>query len=221
VPQTAAASDAYLVVSAVVGKTTTVAVSPGTQLVPAFFTAQPLSATVAGPGAANTPTSLEGLITKGFVALAIPTASVVPANDTGITSNGSALGADLVAAGGYIQAGDHIDIIVHSGVASGGARYSFQDVPVLRVGSAGSTAGGGLLIVEVPRNQAEILTQLTVGPTQPFVIKYVLRPQAEWGKVAPDNSSYSPNYENATGPALPVPQDSVVTPQTLSTLFGG
>jgi Flp pilus assembly protein CpaB len=225
VPQGAAAADAFAVPTVIVGRTTTVAVTANTQMVPAFFAAQPLAATIPGGAtAAGQPVSLEGSITKGFVALAIPAGSALPVVNPPVPPaiiGPGALGADLVSAGGYIQPGDHIDIIVNTGGPSGGARYSFQDVPVLRVGAPGSTTGGSLLIVEVVRNQAEMLTQLVVGPSQTFVLKYVLRPQSEWGKLAPDNSSYVPNYEDATGPQPPAKADAPITQQSLSSLFGG
>ena len=216
-PTNAVPTDAYTVVTAVVSKTTTVAVGANDPIVPAFFAAQPLAAqaTTTGPNGTTTPVSLETQITKGFVALAIPAAA---------TGTGTGTAADLNSVGYYILPGDHIDILIDPGTpGSPGVRYSFQDVPVLRVGDA-STSGAtpAVYVVEVPRSQAELLTALVTNKGTQTVVKYVLRPQAEWGKVAADNSSYSPNYENAnTGASLPTPQDSAVNGATLNSLFGG
>jgi hypothetical protein len=88
-----------------------------------------------------------------------------------------------------------------------------------------------MYLVELPRSQAETLTalvdmrgivkdangNLTGGP---YVVKYVLRPESEWGKLAADNSSYAPNYENSTNVPVPAVGDNTVTPQTLQSLFG-
>jgi len=220
-PSSAVPSAAYTVTTAVVGKTSTVTIGANDPIVPGFFAAQPLAAQTSTNGS-TAPVSLSGSITKGYVALAIPTGSSVPSNDTGIQgTNATTLSPDLVSVGGYILPGDHIDLIVDTGAGAGGARFSFQDVPVLRVGASG-TNGGSVLIVEVARSQATLLTELVTGPTQPFVIKYVLRPQSEWGKVAPDNSKYTPNYEdNTAGPALPSAKDNTVNVGTLNRLFGG
>ena len=53
-----------------------------------------------------------------------------------------------------------------------------------------------------------------------IVVKYVLRPQSEWGKLAPDGSSYKPNYEASGAPSLPVVTETTVTPSMLDNLFG-
>lgn len=222
VPTAAQPGDAYQTVAAVLGKTTTVAVAANTPLVPAFFNATPLSAatTTTANGA---PVSVETQITKGFVAVAIPTATSVPPTDGTIPAlQQSNLSADLVSAGFYIQPGDHIDILVDTGTQNPGTRFAFQDVPVLRVGASSSTSGGApsLLLVEVPRSQAALLTQLVTAPGNPFVVKYVLRPQSEWGKLAPDNSSYAPNYESGAGPTVPTPSETTTSPGDIESLFG-
>ncbi|MBV9100212.1 MAG: hypothetical protein JOZ46_02105 [Candidatus Dormibacteraeota bacterium] len=220
VPIAAVPGDAFTTAASVVGKTTTVAVAQNTPLVPAFFSAPPITTTTTSSSGSTTPVSVETQITKGYVAMAIPSASGVPPQDTNINGNGAtSLNGEEVSAGYYIMPGDHIDILVDTG--SGGVRFGFQDVPVLRVGTAASGSGApSVLIVEVPRSQAEMLTELVVGPTHPFVVKYVLRPQSEWGKMAPDNSTYTPNYENTTGPGVPTPNDPVVSMGSLDALFG-
>jgi Flp pilus assembly protein CpaB len=221
VPASAKPGDAYVDPVAVVGKTTTVALADNTPLVPAFFSTPALSITSSGTG--STALSVETQITKGYVAVAIPTTSVASA---GFTPAAAAnLSADLVAAGYYILPGDHIDILVDTGIGTGGVRYSFQDVIVLRVGTAAATgttsASASMLLVEVPRSQAELLTALTsnVGDHE-FVLRYVLRPESEWGKLAADGTSYKPNYESSGAPGLPAVSDDTVTPGTLDSLFG-
>jgi Flp pilus assembly protein CpaB len=221
VPVAAKPGDAFADPVAVVGKTTTVALAANTPLVPAFFSTPALSVTSSGTG--STALSVETQITKGYVAVAIPTTSAVSAGFTpGAAAN---LSSDLVAAGYYILPGDHIDILVDTGIGQGGVRYSFQDVIVLRVGTSSATgaasAGAAMLLVEVPRSQAELLTALTSNSgAHEFVLRYVLRPESEWGKLAADGTSYKPNYESSGAPGLPNVADNTVTPGTLDSLFG-
>jgi Flp pilus assembly protein CpaB len=221
VPVSAKPGDAYVDPVAVVGKTTTVALADNTPLVPAFFSTPALSITSSGTG--STALSVETQITKGYVAVAIPTTSAVPAGFT--PAAGANLSSDLVAAGYYILPGDHIDVLVDTGNGQGGVRYSFQDVIVLRVGTAAATgatsASAAMLLVEVPRSQAELLTALTANlGDHEFVLRYVLRPESEWGKLAADGTSYKPNYESSGAPGLPSVSDDTVTPGTLDSLFG-
>jgi Flp pilus assembly protein CpaB len=219
VPASAKPGDAFTDPVAVVGKTTTVTLAANTPLVPGFFSTPALAISSTGTG--STAISVETQITKGYVAVAIPTSAAVPSSFT--AAQQATLGGELVSAGFYILPGDHIDIIIDTGVGTGGVRYSFQDVIVLRVGAAGGTsaASPAMLLVEVPRSQAELLTGLTVGSGgHQFVLRYVLRPQSEWGKLAPDGSSYKPNYEPSGIPSLPSVPDSTVTPGELDNLFG-
>jgi Flp pilus assembly protein CpaB len=219
VPASAKPGDAFTDPVAVVGKTTTVTLAANTPLVPGFFSTPALAISSSGTG--STALSVETQITKGYVAVAIPTSAAVPSSFT--AAQQATLGGELVSAGFYILPGDHIDIIINTGVGTGGVRYSFQDVIVLRVGAAGGTsaASPAMLLVEVPRSQAELLTGLTVGSGgHQFVLRYVLRPQSEWGKLAPDGSSYKPNYEASGIPSLPSVTDSTVTPGELDNLFG-
>jgi hypothetical protein len=58
-----------------------------------------------------------------------------------------------------------------------------------------------------------------VGDGHEFVLKYVLRPESEWGKLTA--TGYTPNYENAGSPEPPVVKQTIVTPSTLDSLFGG
>jgi Flp pilus assembly protein CpaB len=221
VPQSVAPADAYTNPTDVVSKTLSAGVSPNTPMTPALFQqaafAAPTSA-ANGSSAANVPVSIEPQLTKGFVAVAIPAAGELPQGFTQLQQNN--VSAELVSAGFYIQAGDHIDILVLNTTGSVGTHYAFQDVPVLRVGTAGSApnAAATVYIVEVARSQAELLTGLITGQGHETVIKYVLRPQSEWGKFA--NNTYTPNYEPATGPGVPPVADHTVTPSTLDSLFG-
>jgi Flp pilus assembly protein CpaB len=234
VPATTKPGDAYTDPTAVVGKTTTVALATNTPLVPAFFSTPALSVTSSGTG--STALSVETQITKGYVALAIPAGAALPPGFT--QAQQANLTPELVSAAGYILPGDHLDILVTNfatgksagsgngagtGNTGGNLRYSFQDVLVLRVGAPGAAAGASssVLLVEVPRSQAALLTALVIGDgDHEVVVKYVLRPQSEWGKLAPDGSSYKPNYEASGPPSLPVVTETTVTPSMLDDLFG-
>ncbi|MBV8445114.1 MAG: hypothetical protein JOZ92_04280, partial [Candidatus Dormibacteraeota bacterium] len=201
-----------------------------TPIVPAFFQAAPLSAATT-TNSNGQPVDLATQIVKGYVALAIPAVPATPpASTSGTQLNTFGLSGDLATVGYWIQPGDHIDILVDPG--NNGVRYSFQDLVVLRVGTAGAANGTPtVLIVEAPRAQAELLTALVTlrGITKdasgnvtpgPYVIKYVIRPQSEWGKLAADNSSYTPNYESSGNGSLPSVNDPTVSTQTLQSLFG-
>ena len=219
VPASTKPGDAYTDPVAVVGKTTTVALADNTPLVPAFFSTPALSITSSGSG--STVTDVETQITKGYVAVAIPAAATVPTSFT--PAQQATVSSDLVSAGYYIQPGDHIDMLIDTGIGNGGVRFAFQDLVVLRVGTSGatSTANPAVLLVEVPRSQAALLTSLTVGAGgHEFVVRYVLRPESEWGKLAANGSSYTPNYEASGSPSIPGAAQTTVTPSMLDNLFG-
>lgn len=110
VPATTKPGDAYTDPTAVVGKTTTVALATNTPLVPAFFSTPALSVTSSGTG--STALSVETQITKGFVALAIPGGSTLPSSFT--SGQQANFTPELVSAAGYILPGDHLDILVTS-----------------------------------------------------------------------------------------------------------
>jgi Flp pilus assembly protein CpaB len=217
-PQSAVPSDAYTVTSAVTGKTTSVDVGKNDPLVPAFFAAQPLAGSATTTSANGTaPVSLSTAITKGFVALAIPAGGALP---QGLSLTPGALSPDLTSVGFYIQPGDHIDILVLDAAGQLATRFSFQDIPVLRVGTSGSTGAPSVYVVEVARSQAELLTGLVTGQGHEFTLKYVLRPQSEWGKVSAGNTGYTPNYEASSGASVPATSDTPVEASTLDNLFG-
>jgi SAF domain len=217
VPLTAKPGDAYTDPVAVVGKVTQVALANNTPLVPGFFTTAALSIT-SSSGTGSTAVSVETQITKGYVAVAIPTSASVPSTSTLAPSN---FNGPLVSAGYYILPGDHIDMLVQSTNGTLGLRYTFQDLIVLRVGDSGTsaTAAPDVLIVEVPRAQAPLLSALVVGDGHEFVIKYVLRPESEWGKLTA--TGYAPNYVSTGAPDVPSVKQTIVTPSTLDSLFGG
>jgi Flp pilus assembly protein CpaB len=217
VPLTAKPGDAYTDPVAVVGKVTQVALANNTPLVPGFFSTPALSITSSGTGA--TVTDIETQITKGYVAVAIPTNASVPTALTTLQQNN--FNGPLVSAGFYILPGDHIDMLVQATNGSLGVRYTFQDLIVLRVGNSGTAASAApdVLVVEVPRAQAPLLAALVVGDGHEFIIKYVLRPESEWGKLTA--TGYAPNYVSTGPPAVPSVKQTIVTPSTLDSLFGG
>jgi Flp pilus assembly protein CpaB len=205
--------------SQAIGKIAAVTITAGTPITSELLTTTPGSVTVPIPG-----NQLD--IAPGDVALAIPA--------SGSTSDESTA---LMTVGYYIQAGDHIDILVDDGgpdATSNDVSYGFQDVPVLAVGgqttstaspaaspaAAAAPAAPTYLVIELPRAQAEIMTALLTARfassatgNPPTVLKYVLRPISEYGTPA------SPKYESASGPALTDPGDNPVTPQSLSSQF--
>ena len=212
-PQGSFPADSFTDPTQVVGKVAPVTLSANIPLTNSLF-----SSATTGPGG-TVVTHLS--ITKGYVALAIP---------AGGSSGTPGLTAELMSVGFYIQPEDHIDILVDPGIPNQpGVRYAFQDVRVLRVGAA-TTAGAATAqtgavnsyIIELPRNQAEIFTALTTGraPGQMTILKYVLRPQAEYGKADGANGFDKPSYEPNSGTPLSLPADSPVTPSTLNALFG-
>jgi hypothetical protein len=219
VPLTAKPGDAYTDPVAVVGKVTQVALANNTPLVPGFFSTPALSITSSGTGNGTTVTDVETQITKGYVAIAIPTGASLPPSLTSLQGNNFT--APLVSDAGYILPGDHIDLMVQSTTGTSGLRYTFQDIIVLRAGSSGSTssASADVLLVEVPRAEAPLLTGLVIGDGHEFIVKYVLRPESEWGKLTA--TGYTPNYESTTAPNVPAVKQTIVTPSTLDSLFGG
>jgi Flp pilus assembly protein CpaB len=117
-------------------------------------------------------------------------------------------------AGGYIQPGDHIDILVDLNGA-GTLQYVLQDVPVLRVGSSGSTAGGApdLLLIQLPRRQAEEIGVLLEGKGNATIVRYVLRPVDQNGK------GYLNSGPDAPYAPSPAPSDSPISPSFFNSLF--
>jgi Flp pilus assembly protein CpaB len=204
-------ADSFTDPSQAVGKIAPVTLSANIPLTASLF-----ASATSGTTGTGVVTHLD--ITKGYVALAIP------AGATGTAG----LVAEQMSVGYYIQPEDHIDILVSPG-GKPGVRYAFQDVRVLRVGAstggaapaAGTSAAVNSYIIELPRNQAEIMTALITGQASggQTVLKYVLRPEAEWGKRDGANGFDKPNYESNVGTPLTLPADTPVTPDSLNALF--
>jgi Flp pilus assembly protein CpaB len=202
-------ADSFTDPSQAVGKIAPVTLSANIPLTASLFA----SATTGTPGT-GVVTHLD--ITKGYVALAIPSGA----------TGAAGLVAEQMSVGYYIQPEDHIDILVSPGNKPG-VRYAFQDVRVLRVGAssggaaAAASAAVNSYIIELPRNQAEIMTALITGQAAggETMLKYVLRPQAEWGKRDGANGFDKPNYESSVGTPLTLGADTPVTVDSLNALF--
>ncbi|MGO8686013.1 MAG: Flp pilus assembly protein CpaB [Candidatus Dormibacteria bacterium] len=232
-PEQDVPADSFTAPSQLIGKTIPTTISAGTPI-----TQQLLNSTSPETGtAANTATPFT--IAEGYVALAIPA--------TG-SAGGSSV--DQMTVGYYVQTGDQIDILVELGgstTTSYAVDYAFQDVPVLAVGYAsGSTASPSAspaattlpvpsyFVVEMPRYEAEMMTAVLSGNfaqssgspatagNPPVVLKYVLRPSADYGKFTVDNAvtphtvTFTPNIIN-----LPSGDTEPVTPSQLAQALGG
>jgi Flp pilus assembly protein CpaB len=200
-------ADVYTDPTQVVGKIAPVTLSQNTPLYQSLF----VITTTSVPGQPGVAVAHLD-ITKGYVALAIPAAST---GSVGVSG-------ELESVGFYIQPEDHIDILVDPGIPTQpGVRYAFQDVRVLRVGASGAAAGAVTsYVIELPRGQAEIMTALTTGRTGgQTVLKFVLRPQDEWGKRDGANGFDKPVYESSVGAPLTLGSDSTVTANSLNALF--
>jgi Flp pilus assembly protein CpaB len=202
-------ADSFTDPTQAVGKVAPVTLSANIPLTASLF-----ASATSGTGGTGVVTHLD--ITKGYVALAIPS-----------TGTGIGFAGELLSAGFYIQPEDHIDIIIDENITPNqpAVRFAFQDVRVLRVGAAlaaaaTATATVNSYIIELPRNQAEIMTAMLTGRSNQAVLKYVLRPQAEWGKRDGQNGFDKPNYVSNTGTPLSLGADTPVTPASLNQLFG-
>lgn len=105
------------------------------------------------------------------------------------------------AVAGYLQAGDRIDII--SNAANGNTAFSFEDIPVLGIGSpstagastAASSAGGGLVVLQVTRSQALGIEELEKTGA---IYTVALRSSADYGHgYIPVTASPADNYTQA------------------------
>jgi Flp pilus assembly protein CpaB len=141
-------------------------------------------------------------IHKGFVAMAMP-----------VSGNGAQFTQDAFTVGGFIHDDDHIDIIIDAG--NGVTRYAFQDIRVLHVGNASAAPGSApsVIVVEVNRSQAELLTYLTTNRGPQTVLRYVLRSKEDAGQTT------GSNYLNSTDPGIKPVTDPPVTTDTFNKLF--
>lgn len=186
----------------VVNKFPAITVAAGSQMQAGFLLADAASANAAT-------LALQPLdIPDGHVAMAIPVAW--PGGDAFRSAN-------LFSIAGLIQADDHIDMIVDP-KGDGTVRFGFQDVHVLRVGGAAPAPGAAatpsdVLIIEVPRAQAEQIAFVFNGKSTAGVVRYVLRPRSQYSK------GYLGIDDHGGSPNLPLPVDQPVTPDQFSKLF--
>ena len=89
-------------------------------------------------------------------------------------------------AGGFVQPEDHLDMLVDD--TATGVQYGFQDVRVIKVGGRAEQGGSAvnLLLIELPREQAAVLTYLE---DRGFNIRYAIRPHDQFGKGPLPNSA--------------------------------
>ena len=124
--------------------------------------------------------------------------------------------AELNTFGLYIQPDDRIDVMVDDG--KGAVRYAFQDVRILKVGSYSASGSGAanVLVVELPRGEAEAFAWLldhNGQPGSPAIVRYVLRPKAQASPTA------SPNFVDTQPFNPPNKADGGVNQQGFSNLF--
>jgi len=198
-PISAVSEEAAGTAQAVVGNYAAIAIPVGTAIGPSILTQS--APGLSPPKAALLP------VKDGYVAIAIP-------NDA------------QKGVGNWVQPGDHIDILVDLG--GGTAKYAFQDVPVLKTssasgaiapapspspsgaaaapgGAAAPSAGGDLLIVELPRRDAQALSAvlsgsaIVYGKTPATILRYALRPTGSYDKGALDSGV---NSKPANDPPL-------------------
>ena len=113
---------------------------------------------------------------------------------------------------GYVQTGDHIDIIADASQYSSNpkaglsnnltVRYVLQDVIVLKAAAAGSSSSG-FLVVALPRAQAEELAYLDAFKPASPILTYVLRNQAQSSKIDPHTGQPGPQIYLSSGPVAP------------------
>ena len=146
-----------------IGKFATVELPNGTVMLPSFLSESVSSAPQFCPDCLQIPT--------GDVAISIP---YNPAD----------------AAGGYLVAGETIDILTDT-TGTGDLVYSFVDVPVLKVGSV--SGGANLIVVALPRGEAQALQALVDAqtyPKGPHIVGFDIRPGI--GSTSSTNNSDTP-----------------------------
>lgn len=111
---------------------------------------------------------------------------------------------EMTGAGGYIVAGDRIDILVDLTSDNPLVKYGFQDVLVLKVGAASAAAEATpkLLMVELTRGEAKMMGTLldagnsgsttSASGTGKVSMRYVLRPRDQFGKGDLPTTDYVP-----------------------------
>jgi Flp pilus assembly protein CpaB len=124
--------------------------------------------------------------------------------------------AELNTFGLYIQPDDRFDVLVDDG--KGAVRYAFQDIRVLKVGSYSASGNGAanVLVVELPRGEAEAFAWLldhNGQPGSPSIVRYVLRPKAQASPTAP------PSFVDTQPFTPPNKADQGVNAQGFNNLF--
>lgn len=107
---------------------------------------------------------------------------------------------------GYLQVGDHIDII--GADSSGNTQFTFQDLPVISVGSPSTTggtsssAGGGLIVLELTRSQAVGVTEMVHSSS---IYTIALRSSSDFGHgYIPVTATPADQYTQACVPGTTV-----------------
>ncbi len=110
------------------------------------------------------------------------------------------------AVAGYLQAGDRIDFIANG--SNGNVGFTYQDLLVLGIGSpsttgtAASSAGGGLVVLQVTRSQALGIEELEKDGA---IYTVALRSAADYGHgYLPTTVSPADNYSQACTPGTQV-----------------
>lgn len=198
IPADAAPTGAIGDPNTVVGKYLSVAVTMNTPITGNFLVADAASAKTA----ALSLTPLD--IHKDNVALGIPVAGA--GSDT----------AELNTFGMYVQPDDRFDVLIDDG--KGNVRYAFQDIRILKVGSYSASGNGAVnvLVVELPRGEAEAMAYLldhNGQPGQPSIVRYVLRPKAQASPTA------GPQFVDTQPFTAPNKADQGVNQQSFNQLF--
>ena len=199
----------YPLTSEIEGHTAAQAIASGTVITPAMVSSGAVG--TGGTGPATGTSVFAHPIPDNYAALAIPTSL-----NTAYTS------VDQMTVGYYVQPGDQIDILARVGAPSPAASadfgYLFQDIPVLAVGYASSTAASPnagathstlpaptYLVVAMPYNEAVQMTAILTGGVETtnggpadMVLKYVLRPTDEYGTWANNTSKTGVTFSPKT-----------------------
>ncbi|HVB14159.1 MAG TPA: RcpC/CpaB family pilus assembly protein [Candidatus Dormibacteraeota bacterium] len=100
---------------------------------------------------------------------------------------------------GYLQVGDRIDLIASD--SKGNTSFSYEDLPVISVGSpsttggASSSSGGGLIVLELTRSQALGVTEMVKTGA---IYTIALRSTADYGHgYVPVSSTPADEYSQA------------------------
>jgi len=227
----------YTSVSTVVGKTAAYSIGKGTPITQSLTT-------TAGSGTGVTPTSptTPFTIAQGYVAMAIPASGGSSGASVDQMTVGYYIQAgdqiDIIADLGGPSTSSHAVVYAFQDVPvlSVGYASSAATAPSPTPGATATTSlsAPAYFVVEMPRYQAEMMAAILAGnfaqaaaPTAgssstpapgnaPAVLRYVLRPAANYGTFANNGANFTPL-------TLPVPSGDVepVTPSQLAQALGG